>query len=117
MSDYLDSPKFLFGFQVHHLLPVEMFSEFDQLLMRAGVSPVRLKPDDWTSGNNNWLLDVIAPDSKTTASVIANFGRVVKEVNLKLHPIVTRLVDDEALKKMGAERMGSKPLEPKDGSA
>ena len=76
--------------------------------IRAGVFPVRLKPDDWTSGNNNWLLDVIAPDSKTTASVIANFGRVVKEGNLKLHPIVTRLVDDETLKKMGAEKMGSK---------
>ena len=136
MSDYLDSPKFLFGFQVHHLLPVEVFRDeiLDELLMRAGVFPVRLKPDDWTSGNNNWVLDVIAPDSKTTVSVIANFGRVLgprgvegqrpdreeksrgaterssggearNEGNLKLHPIVTRLVDDETLKKIGAEKM------------
>ena len=32
-------------------------------------------------------------------------------------PIVTRLVDDETLKKMGAEKMGSNPPEQKDGSA
>ena len=39
MSDYLNSPKFLFGFQVHHLLPVEVFRDeiLDELLMRAGV--------------------------------------------------------------------------------
>lgn len=41
--------------------------------IKAGVLPVRLKADDWTSGKINWLLDVIAPDQKTTANVIANF--------------------------------------------
>lgn len=75
--------------------------------VRAGVFPIRLKPDDWTSGSINWLLDVIAPDSRSTASVIANFRQVVKEGSLRLHPIVTRLVDAETLKKMGAEKMGS----------
>ena len=74
--------------------------------IRAGVFPVRLKPEDWTSGPNNWLLDVIAPDAKTTATVIANFKQVVKEGPLKLHPMIARLVDAETLKKMGAERMG-----------
>lgn len=75
--------------------------------VRAGVFPVRLKPEDWTSGSINWLLDVIAPDSKSTARVIANFNQVVKEGSLRLHPIVTRLVDAETLKKMGAEKMGT----------
>ena len=75
--------------------------------VRAGVFPVRLKPDDWTSGSINWLLDVIAPDSRSTASVIANFRQVVKEGSLRLHPIVARLVDAETLKKMGAEKMGA----------
>lgn len=75
--------------------------------IRAGVFPVRLKADDWTSGSINWLLDVIAPDSKSTASVIANFRQVVKEGSLRLHPIVTRLVDAETLKKMGAEKMSA----------
>jgi cytolysin-activating lysine-acyltransferase len=74
--------------------------------IKAGVFPVRLKAEDWTSGDINWLLDVIAPDQKTAASVIANFKQVVKEGSLRLHPIIIKLVDEEALKKMGAEKMG-----------
>jgi cytolysin-activating lysine-acyltransferase len=72
--------------------------------IKAGVFPVRLKPEAWTSGKINWLIDVIAPNRKTTASVIANFKQVVKEGSLRLHPIVTRLVDAETLQKMGAEK-------------
>lgn len=72
----------------------------------AGSFPIRLKPEEWTSGPNNWLIDVIAPNPKATASVIANFKQVVKEGGLKLHPIITRLVDEETLKKMGAQRIG-----------
>ena len=63
--------------------------------------------EDWNSGDINWLLDVIAPDQRTTANVIANFKQVVKEGSLRLHPIVTRLVDAETLQKMGAEKMGA----------
>jgi cytolysin-activating lysine-acyltransferase len=75
--------------------------------IRAGTFPVRMKAEDWNSGNINWLLDVIAPDEKKTASVIANFKQVVKEGSLRLHPIITRLVDEETLKKMGAEHISS----------
>ncbi len=70
--------------------------------IRAGSFPVRLKADEWASGDINWLLDVIAPDQKSTASVIANFKQVVKEGELHLHPIIGRLVDQETLEKMGA---------------
>lgn len=70
--------------------------------IKAGVFPVRLKADDWASGDINWLLDVIAPDQKLTASVIANFKQVVKDGDLRLHPLITRLVDKETLEKMGA---------------
>jgi cytolysin-activating lysine-acyltransferase len=78
--------------------------------IRSGTFPLRLKAEDWTSGNINWLIDVIAPDAKTTARVIANFKQVVKEGSLRLHPLITRLVDEETLKKMGAERLsGSAP--------
>lgn len=73
--------------------------------IRAGTFPLRLKAEDWTSGEINWLIDVIAPDPKTTARVIANFKQVVKEGNLRLHPLIGRLVDEETLKKMGAERL------------
>jgi cytolysin-activating lysine-acyltransferase len=72
----------------------------------AATFPVRLKPEDWVSGDINWLLDVIAPDQKTTASVIANFKQVVKQGGLRLHPLITKLVDEDTLKKMGAEKIG-----------
>lgn len=73
----------------------------------AGTWPVRLKSEEWTSGNINWLLDVIASDQRSVASVIANFRQVVKQGGLKLHPLITRLVDAETLEKMGATRGAS----------
>ena len=70
--------------------------------IKGGVFPIRLKAEDWQSGEINWLLDVIAPTKETTASVIANFKQVVKGGDLRLHPIVAKLVDAETLEKMGA---------------
>ncbi len=72
--------------------------------IKAGIFPLRLKGDDWTSGDINWLIDIIAPDRKATANVIANFRQVIKEGSLRLHPIVTRLVDPEVLEEMGAQK-------------
>lgn len=72
--------------------------------IKGGSFPIRMKPDDWTSGEINWLFDVIAPDQKTTIDVIANFKQVVKNGDLRMHPVVGRLVDEEILKKMGAGR-------------
>ena len=73
--------------------------------IKTGTFPVRLKPEDWNSGENNWLLDVIAPNQRATATVIANFRQVVKQGSLRLHPLITRLVDEETLTRMGAEKM------------
>lgn len=67
----------------------------------AGVWPVRLAPEDWTSGQINWLLDVIAPDRKVAGLVLANFRQVVKGGELRLHPLVTKLVEPEVLEKLG----------------
>jgi hypothetical protein len=39
--------------------------------------------------------------------VIANFKQVVKDGDLRLHPIVTRLVDAETLEKMGASKIAA----------
>lgn len=69
-----------------------------------GVFPLRLKPEDWNSGTKNWLLDVVAPDPATVRSVIANFRQVIKDGELHLHPLISRLVDAETLEKMGARR-------------
>ncbi len=71
----------------------------------AGTWPVRLRAEDWISGNNHWLIDVIAPDQHAAASVIANFRQLVKEGSLRLHPIITKLVDPETLTKMGAAKI------------
>ncbi|PID37040.1 MAG: toxin-activating lysine-acyltransferase RzcC [Rhodobacterales bacterium] len=76
--------------------------------IRNGVWPLRLKSEDWTSGEINWLIDVIAPDRKTTASVLGNFKQVVKTGDLRLHPIIGRLVDQEMLAKMGASQTPTK---------
>jgi len=70
--------------------------------IKAGVFPIKLKADDWVSGDINWLLDVIAPNQQLTTSVIANFKQVIKEGDIRMHPLISRLVDPEALKKMGA---------------
>ncbi|CAK0758666.1 cytolysin-activating lysine-acyltransferase [uncultured Gammaproteobacteria bacterium] len=72
--------------------------------IREGVFPLRLKPDAWASGSINWLIDVIAPDRKLTAAVIANLKQVVKSGDLRLHPLITRLVDAETLQKMGVQK-------------
>ena len=77
-----------------------------------GIFPLRLKPEDWTSGKINWLLDVIAPDPNAAARVIANFKQVVKEGSLRLHPLIGRLVDEETLRKMGAAKLAGAPAAP-----
>ena len=73
----------------------------------SGTWPLRLKAEDWTSGEINWLIDVIAPDQKVAASVIANFKQVVKEGDLRMHPIIGRLVDKDVLEKLGARTTNS----------
>jgi len=73
--------------------------------IKAGVFPIRLKPEDWASGEINWLLDVIAPDKASTGRVLANFGRVLKGGDLRLHPLVAGLVDEETAQKL----KGGKP--------
>ena len=89
--------------------------------IKAGTFPVRLKPEDWNSGEINWLLDVIAPNQRATATVIANFRQVAKQGSLRLHPIITRLVDEETLTRMGAEKMpapaGERAPAPAEGEA
>ena len=79
--------------------------------IKSGTFPIKLKADDWNSGDINWLLDIIAPNQKLTTSVIANFKQVIKEGDIRMHPLISRLVDPEALKKMGAA-----PVEPAETS-
>lgn len=72
--------------------------------IRANVFPIRMKAEDWTSGDTLWLLDVIAPNPEATARVIANLKQVIPHGGVRLHPLITRLVDEETLRRMGATR-------------
>lgn len=80
--------------------------------IKGGTWPIRLRNEDWNSGSINWLIDVIAPDQKATAAVISNFRQVAKEGSLKLHPLITRLIDAETLEKMGAQKIGATEAAP-----
>ena len=67
---------------------------------KTGSFPVRLGPDDWVSGNNVWLLDVVAADRKQATSVLANFRQLAGERPVKIHPVVARLIDPDVLAKL-----------------
>lgn len=69
---------------------------------KAGVFPVRLKPEDWKSGEVVWLLDVIAPTRELATMVLANFHQVAKRGDIKIHPMVAHLVDRDVLGKLTA---------------
>ncbi|MDK4741475.1 toxin-activating lysine-acyltransferase [Rhizobium sp. CNPSo 3464] len=69
---------------------------------KAGVFPIRLKPEDWKSGEIVWLLDVIAPTRELATLVLTHFHQVAKQGNIKIHPMVAHLVDPEVLAKLSA---------------
>ncbi|MEP3890300.1 MAG: toxin-activating lysine-acyltransferase [Hellea sp.] len=84
----------------------------------AGIFPVKLAPTDWNSGDIIWLLDVIAPSQQLSAAVIANFRQVLdakdlskKAGQLRLHPIIKRMLGDDILEKMGAKPIGKMKAE------
>ena len=64
---------------------------------------------EWNSGPVNWLLHVIAQDRKSTSKVIAYFRQVVKEGDLRIHPIVAGLVDGDMRGKMMQNVHAQKP--------
>jgi len=67
--------------------------------IKAGVFPVRLKANNWSSGKTMWLLDVIAQNQKAATAVLANFQQIAKGRDVHIHPAVTRMVDPEFLRK------------------
>jgi cytolysin-activating lysine-acyltransferase len=69
--------------------------------IKVGVFPVRLKPEDWTSGKINWLLDLVAPLPQHATAVIANFKQAVKGGELLINPLVSPMLDGETLRRIG----------------
>lgn len=58
--------------------------------IKTGVFPIRLKAEDWTSGEIAWLLDVLAPDQSSAAAVVDFFRKNLAEDKLSVHPVVGR---------------------------
>ena len=82
--------------------------------IQARVFPIRLKAEDWNSGETHWLLDVIAPSQKVATAVLANFKQVVKDKPVRIHPIVSQLVDPAVLEKMKVRPVGEAEGKAKD---
>ena len=81
--------------------------------VKARVFPVKLNPEDWTSGSTDggdhaWLLDVIAPTPKLASMVLASFSRLVKTGELNVHPVAARQVDAEMLRKLAGDAAAKK---------
>ncbi len=68
--------------------------------IQAKAFPIRLRADDWNSGDIVWLLDVVAPSREMATSVLSNFSKVAKSDTVKIHPMITQLVDQEVLSKL-----------------
>ena len=85
----------------------------------AEIFPVKLNAQDWTSDDIVWLLDVIAPSQKLSAQVLASFKQVLadklpdrKSKDVKLHPIIKKMIGDDVLAKMGARDVGRQSNKP-----
>ena len=74
--------------------------------IKTGTFPIRLKPDEWTSGDVKWLFDIVAPTQESTVAVLTNFRQVAGEGQLKMHPLIGRLLPAETLEKLGAAKLG-----------
>lgn len=72
--------------------------------VRAGNFPVRLKGNDWDSGDIVWLLDVVAANRALATSVLINFGQLSKGAPVRVHPMIRQLVDKEILEKLSEKR-------------
>ncbi|MBO6900270.1 MAG: hypothetical protein JJ864_02905 [Rhizobiaceae bacterium] len=80
--------------------------------VKAGSFPVRLRGDEWNSGEIVWLLDLIAPNRQLATSVLVSFGQLAREAPVRIHPLVGRNVDPEVLAKLrGNAATGAEPQE------
>ncbi|MGB3165488.1 MAG: toxin-activating lysine-acyltransferase [Alteraurantiacibacter sp.] len=106
-------PREMIGFAIWANVSEEVDARITEQI-KTGTFPVRLKPDEWTSGDIKWLFDVVAPTQEATVSVLANFRQVAKDGALKLHPLITRLLPAETLEKLGASKLADSQPAPED---
>ena len=61
--------------------------------IKAGVFPIHLSSAEWTSGDDIWLLDVVASNRKVATAVLAGVIRSIESKKARLHPIIQKLVE------------------------
>ena len=87
----------LAGFAIWASVSDEVNAKIQEQI-KANVFPVRLKPEDWASGETVWILDVIAQTKELATAVLKNLRHVVKKDHIRMHPYVAGMVDAEFLK-------------------
>jgi cytolysin-activating lysine-acyltransferase len=77
--------------------------------VNAGAFPLRLAKDDWTSGDNVWLLDIVVPTKRAGTSVFMNFGSLIGGRSFRMHPVVLQSVDRSIVDKISSVGQGTVP--------
>jgi cytolysin-activating lysine-acyltransferase len=72
--------------------------------VKAGVFPIRLAADDWISGDQIWLIDLIASNRQLATAVLLNFRKAIGFKPMQIHPNVSRGIDKEVLDKLKMKR-------------
>lgn len=67
----------------------------------AGTFPVRIAKTDWRSGDEVWLLDVIAPDLEVSTAVFGSFSQLISGP-FRVHPAAFQALDPEIVKRISA---------------
>jgi cytolysin-activating lysine-acyltransferase len=101
-SQAAPAPGALAGIAIWSSVSAEVDAKIREQI-KAGVFPIRLKADDWRSGDTVWLIDLIAPTRQLAAAVLAHFRQVAGDRKVFIHPMIARLVDAKLLKQLGVE--------------
>lgn len=110
-DDEKQLPREMIGFALWANVSEEVDARITEQI-KTGTFPVRLKADEWTSGDIKWLFDIVAPTKEATVAVLANFRQVAGEGQLKMHPLIGRLLPKETLEQLGASKLGdAKPAD------
>lgn len=65
----------------------------------AGVFPVKLERDEWASGDDVWLLDLLVPTRSAGTAIFMNFGKLIGDRPFRVHPVVLQSVDRTIVEK------------------
>jgi len=68
----------------------------------SGTFPLPLQPEEWSSGDNVWLIDVIAPTKAFASATFRAFGVLMGERTFRIHPIILQNIDPASIERTQA---------------